>query len=222
MVAIPCRFDSGLRHQICGSIAQLGEHLFCTQGVEGSSPFGSTIFYKTWRCSLVGYSVRFIPGRSGVQVPPPLPLRKKLLWTFSSVGQSSRLITGRSKVRVLDGPPAGSACTQSSTACSVKPNFIPRWCGSDSARAASPITKAPIWGFCYWWMIMSFQILRAYKKEKLRTQCVLRRIYTECGGIIQSISFFFFTKIFSSQIAIASCGDIPLINYDKNSKRSWH
>ena len=57
---------------------------------------------------------------------------------ISSVGQSNRLITGRSKVRALDGPPAGSACTQSSTACSAKPNFIPRWCGSDSARAAPP------------------------------------------------------------------------------------
>ena len=111
MVAIPCRFDSGLRHHFRGSIAQLGEHLFCTQGVEGSSPFGSTIFnimvlnMVTWRCSLAGYSVRFIPGRSGVQIPPPLPFLKKPKWTFSSVGQSSRLITGWSGVRVPEGPP---------------------------------------------------------------------------------------------------------------------
>ena len=59
----------------------------------------------TWRCSLAGYSVRFIPGRSGVQIPPPLPFLKKPKWTFSSVGQSSRLITGWSGVRVPEGPP---------------------------------------------------------------------------------------------------------------------
>ena len=30
--------------------------------------------FNIWRCSLAGYSVRFIPGRSGVQIPPPLPI----------------------------------------------------------------------------------------------------------------------------------------------------
>ena len=52
MVAILCGFDSRLRHQLyrfifvsffCGSLAQLGERLFCKQEVDGSIPLGSTI-----------------------------------------------------------------------------------------------------------------------------------------------------------------------------------
>jgi hypothetical protein len=39
----PCRFESGLRHQHLGGIAQLGEHLPCKQGVVGSNPSTSTI-----------------------------------------------------------------------------------------------------------------------------------------------------------------------------------
>ena len=37
-----------LIHPRNGLIAQLGEHLFCTQGVKGSSPFKSTILKTTY------------------------------------------------------------------------------------------------------------------------------------------------------------------------------
>ena len=33
----------------CGGIAQLGEHLPCTQGVKGSTPFTSTKSYELFR-----------------------------------------------------------------------------------------------------------------------------------------------------------------------------
>ena len=37
--------SSLLRPTNYGALAQLGEHLPCTQGVSGSIPLGSTIFY---------------------------------------------------------------------------------------------------------------------------------------------------------------------------------
>ena len=35
-------FDSNEAHQIHGGLAQLGEHILCTDGVSGSSPLAST------------------------------------------------------------------------------------------------------------------------------------------------------------------------------------
>ena len=87
---------------VCGVIAQLGEHLPCTQGVRGSIPLGSTIFlfFVAEQLSWLEHPVhtRQVVGSSPISATI-------YIWTLSSVGQSSRLITGRSQVRVLQGPP---------------------------------------------------------------------------------------------------------------------
>ena len=64
-----------------GGVAQLGEHLFCTQGVRSSILLISTI----------GVEVRETPVK----------------WAYSSVGSSTRLISVRSVVQVHLGPPGG-------------------------------------------------------------------------------------------------------------------
>ena len=51
-----------------------------------------TLLISVWRCSLVGQSVRFIPGRSVVRLHSPLPFfHQRVLWEFSSAGRASAL-----------------------------------------------------------------------------------------------------------------------------------
>ena len=106
------RFESCHLDHLNGVLAQLVEHLLCTQGVRSSNLLSSTIYiiYQlinfNRRCSPVGQSDRFIPDRSRVRIPPPPP--NLLLLTILDPqrnGQSSRLITGWLQVRILQGPP---------------------------------------------------------------------------------------------------------------------
>ena len=47
--AFTLRVSSATQNQIdFGGVAQLGEHLLCTQGVAGSTPVISTNFFKVW------------------------------------------------------------------------------------------------------------------------------------------------------------------------------
>ena len=55
-----------------GDIAQLGEHLLCTQGVKGSSPFVSTILQKILRARKVKGER---PSQHGWSVGVTLPSR---------------------------------------------------------------------------------------------------------------------------------------------------
>ena len=41
-----------MHYEFCGELAQLGEHLPCTQGVAGSNPVFSTIVFGTAGSSL--------------------------------------------------------------------------------------------------------------------------------------------------------------------------
>ena len=48
---------------VCGVIAQLGEHLPCTQGVRGSIPLGSTIYFYGGIAQLARASGSYPAGR---------------------------------------------------------------------------------------------------------------------------------------------------------------
>ena len=109
----PCRFDSGPRYHFWGyssagraPVLHAGGQRFDPAQLHHLNICCTRVVRITglWRCGSVGQSERFIPARSGVRIPPPLPFIN--LWTRSSVGQSYRLITDRSQVRVLPGPPS--------------------------------------------------------------------------------------------------------------------
>ena len=53
-----------LRYIYLGAVAQLGEHLLCTQGVEGSSPFRSIFLRARWVSPLSAANCRPSPSRS--------------------------------------------------------------------------------------------------------------------------------------------------------------
>ena len=67
---------------VCGVIAQLGEHLPCTQGVRGSIPLGSTKFvFYGGIAQLARASGSYPAGRRFKSY-----FRYHYIWTLSSVG----------------------------------------------------------------------------------------------------------------------------------------
>ena len=52
--------------QEIGAVAQLGEHLLCKQGVNGSIPFSSTKFLEFVECKQMLLEVEF-PGIAGIE-----------------------------------------------------------------------------------------------------------------------------------------------------------
>ena len=66
--------DEGRDHR--GGVAQLGEHLLCKQGVIGSNPFISTIFFLDGEKEAKAYE-----RRNG-----PEPEAQRIIWAHSSAG----------------------------------------------------------------------------------------------------------------------------------------
>ena len=110
-----------LQAPTCGAVAQLGEHLLCKQGVNGSIPFSSTKAFWAARADPSCFALRISPAgldaRKTAQAPPKNSHFDFLLqdWRLTQVGLQSGSRLDRSRDRVspagFNSPRAGLFAT---------------------------------------------------------------------------------------------------------------
>ena len=100
-----------------------------------------TLLISVWRCSLVGQSVRFIPGRSVVRLHSPLPFFFRVIWEFSSAGRASALQAEGHRFEPCNSHHLrpGSSVGQNAS--------LSRWRSTVRARSRSPFFYNFIVGF---------------------------------------------------------------------------